>query len=206
MPSKVAVIRTACDTVLPDTQRVMEAAGLREALRPGQATILKNNISWHLMYPGANTTPWQLEGAIRALRAAGLTDLVCVENQTVVTSAAKGEVNNKQLPVCQAYDVPIRYNFRRQDMAWKVYQPKAAMLVLDRVFPEGIAIPDFFIGKNILHLPTVKCHIYTGTTGAMKNAFGGLLDNRRHYCHSVIHETLVDLLASRRRSIPACSS
>ena len=112
MPSKVAVIRTACDTVLPDAQRVMEAAGLREALRPGCATILKNNISWHLMYPGANTTPWQLEGAIRALRAAGLTDLVCVENQTVVTSAAKGEINNKQLPVCQAYDVPIRYKQR----------------------------------------------------------------------------------------------
>jgi hypothetical protein len=31
-------------------------------------------------------------------------------------------------------------------------------------------------------------------TGAMKNAFGGLLDRKRHWTHSVIHETLVDLL------------
>jgi hypothetical protein len=29
----------------------------------------------------------------------------------------------------------------------------------------------------------------------MKNAFGGLLNTKRHYTHSVIHETLVDLLA-----------
>jgi len=49
------------------------------------------------------------------------------------------------------------------------------MLVLDRIFPEGIHVPDFFMGKNVVHLPTVKCHIYTTTTGAMKNAFGGLL-------------------------------
>ena len=40
-----------------------------------------------------------------------------------------------------------------------------------------------------------NCHIYTTTTGAMKNAFGGLLNTKRHYTHSWIHQTLVDLLA-----------
>ena len=67
-----------------------------------------------------------------------------------------------------------------------------------RIFPEGIQIPDDFHGKNIVHLPTVKCHIYTTTTGAMKNAFGGLLNTKRHYTHSWIHETLVDLLAIQK--------
>src|SRR5206468_826097 len=28
---------------------------------------------------------------------------------------------------------------------------------LDRVYPEGIRIPEYFQGKNIVHLPTVKC-------------------------------------------------
>jgi hypothetical protein len=51
-------------------------------------------------------------------------------------------------------------------------------------------------------LPTVKCHIYTTTTGAMKNAFGGLLNTRRHYTHSWIHETLVDLLAIQKEIHP----
>jgi hypothetical protein len=44
----------------------------------------------------------------------------------------------------------------------------------------------------------VKCHIYTTTTGAMKNAFGGLLSTKRHYTHSWIHRTLVDLLAIQK--------
>ncbi len=50
------------------------------------------------------------------------------------------------------------------------------------------------MGKNIIHLPTVKTHVFTTITGAMKNAFGGLLHRNRHWTHSVIHETLVDLL------------
>ena len=92
--------------------------------------------------------------------------------------------------------MPVRFNFR--DMNWEVYKPKRKMLVLDKIFPDGIHIPDYFHGKNIVHLPTAKCHIYTTTTGAMKNAFGGLLNTNRHYTHSHIHETIVDLLAIQK--------
>jgi hypothetical protein len=58
------------------------------------------------------------------------------------------------------------------------------------------------LGKNVVHLPTMKCHIYTTTTGAMKNAFGGLLSTKRHYTHSWIHRTLVDLLAIQQEIHP----
>jgi len=60
-------------------------------------------------------------------------------------------------------------------------------------------IPRRFIGENIIHLPTVKTHIFTTTTGAMKNAFGGLLNEHRHWTHPVIHETLVDLLMIQQK-------
>ena len=63
-------------------------------------------------------------------------------------------------------------------------------------------IPRRFLGENIIHLPTVKTHVFTTTTGAMKNAFGGLLNTRRHYTHSWIHETLVDLLAIQKEIHP----
>jgi uncharacterized protein (DUF362 family) len=202
MASRVAVVRTTPQTVLADVGRVMDLAGLREALDAAAPTILKNNLSWHRMYPGANTTPWQLEGAILALKRAGFGDLVCVENETVVTSATKGERLNKQAGVCRRHGVPIRYNFRKSDMSWQVYRPKAEMLVLNDIFPEGIRLPDFFHGRNVVHLPTVKCHIYANITGAMKNALGGLLDNRRHYCHSRLHEALVDLLAIQKEIHP----
>jgi hypothetical protein len=69
------------------------------------------------------------------------------------------------------------------------------LLVLDKIFPEGIYIPELFIGRNMIHLPTVKTHVFTTISGAMKNAFGGLLGEKRHWTHGVIHETLVDLLS-----------
>jgi uncharacterized protein (DUF362 family) len=69
------------------------------------------------------------------------------------------------------------------------------MLVLSRIFRrQGIRVPAIMIGANAIHLPTMKTHVFTTTTGAMKNAFGGLLDLNRHWTHAHIHETLVDLL------------
>lgn len=202
MRPKVALLRSRPETVLADVQRVCELAGLGAALPAGVTTILKDNISWHFFFPGANTTPWQLEGVIRALHAAGLPDLVCVENDTVVTNPHKGERLNALTGVLERYRVPVRFNCDPADLRWVPYQPRAEMLALPRLFPRGIYIPEFFLGKNIVHLPTVKCHIYTTTTGAMKNAFGGLLATRRHYTHTWIHETLVDLLAIQKEIHP----
>lgn len=196
--SKVSVIKCKPANILQDIERLCELAGMKDALDPSTTTILKDNISWHYPFPGANTTPWQLEGTILALKNAGMKDISCVQNKTVVTNAFKGEDLNHYIPIFNKYDIPVLYNFKDADMKWVEYRPKAKMHVLPRIFPEGIQIPDYFMGKNIVHLPTVKCHIYTTTTGAMKNAFGGLLATKRHYTHSWIHRTLVDLLAIQK--------
>ena len=196
--SKVAVIKTNPNTVLEDYQRLAELAGMSSVLKQGATTILKDNISWHFPFPAANTTPWQLEGVVLALKKSGYADLTCVQNKTVVTDTFKGEDLNNYVPIFQRYDIPVLFNFKDEDMEWIEYRPKAKMHVLDTIYPEGITIPDYLFGKNIVHLPTVKCHIYTTTTGAMKNAFGGLLNTRRHYTHSWIHKTLVDLLAIQK--------
>lgn len=196
--SKVAVLKVKPATILDDIERLTQLADMKAALDPSTTTILKDNISWHYPFPAANTTPWQLEGTILALQNAGCRDISCVQNKTVVTNAFKGEDLNNYVPLFRKYNIPVLYNFRDEDMRWVEYRPKAKMHVLDHIFPQGIRIPDYFFGKNIVHLPTVKCHIYTTTTGAMKNAFGGLLATHRHYTHSWIHRTLVDLLAIQK--------
>ncbi len=196
--AKVAVLKVKPETILTDIERLCELADLSQALDKGATTILKDNISWHYPFPGANTTPWQMEGSILALKKSGFEQISCVQNKTVVTNAFKGEDLNNYLPLFKKYDIPVLYNFRDADMKWIEYRPKAKLHVLHKIFPEGIKIPDYFEGKNILHLPTVKCHIYTTTTGAMKNAFGGLLSTKRHYTHTWIHRTLVDLLAIQK--------
>lgn len=196
--SVVAILKTRPVKVLDDIPTLLNMAGVKAALNLKATTILKDNISWHYPFLSANTTPWQLEGTIQGLKATGFNDLVAVHNNTVVTDPFKGGRLNKLDPIYRDNRIPEKYNFFPKDIIWDTYRPKARMRVLDRIYPEGIKIPSFFHGKNIVHLPTVKCHIYTTTTGAMKNAFGGLLSTRRHYTHSVIHETLVDLLAIQK--------
>jgi uncharacterized protein (DUF362 family) len=190
---RVAVLRTSPETVLTDYERLLELAGFRQALPPDHETILKVNISWQTWYPACSTTPWQLEGTIRALQRAGYRDLIAAHNQTVVVDAYVGERNNKHKAVVDAYGIR-NVHLYEPEIRWVRYEPKAPLLVLDQIYPEGVLIPEMFIGRNIVQLPTVKTHVFTVITGAMKNAFGGLLTEKRHWTHAQIHETLVDLL------------
>jgi uncharacterized protein (DUF362 family) len=199
----VAAVRVTPKTVLSDIARAMELAGHRDVLSPSVPTGLKINISWGVYYPSCSTTPWQTEGVIRALLAAGhkAENLVGVHNDTVVVDSRKGEINNKIAPVCEKYGVRRTY-LNDPGVKWNVFKPKRPFLVLDKIYPEGVEIPDELRGINIIHLPTVKTHVFTTTTGAMKNAFGGLLHKKRHWTHAQIHDTLVDLLAIQKEIHP----
>jgi uncharacterized protein (DUF362 family) len=119
-----------------------------------------------------------------------------------VVDTADGERNNKHRYVTDKMGIPCLYLYN-QDFEWVEYQPKSRpFLVLDKVYPQGVFIPKALVGMNIIHLPTVKTHVFTTITGAMKNAFGGLLHRERHWTHSVIHETLVDLLTIQQEIHP----
>lgn len=193
--SRVAVLKTSPRTVIDDYKRLLELAEFEKHIPKDKTVILKDNISWHFMFPGANTTPWQLESVIQYLQDNGYKDISAVHNRTVVINPDKGQRLNRLDKIYRKYGVKELANYDPNDMKWIKYEPKSRMLALDTIFPEGILIPEYFFGKSIIHLPTVKCHIYTTMTGAMKNAFGGLLNTKRHHTHSVIHETLCDLLA-----------
>ena len=199
--STVAAVFTSPDTVLDDYVRLAELAGMEDHLPRDLPTLLKINISWQYYYPACSTPPWQIEGAVKALQANGYNDLIAAHNGTVVVDAREGEVLNKQKVVTDKYDLP-NMHLEEDPVRWIEYRPRAKMLALDEIFPDGIQIPEPFIGKNIVQLPTMKTHVFTRMTGAMKNAFGGLLNRKRHYTHSVIHETLVDLLAIQKEIHP----
>jgi uncharacterized protein (DUF362 family) len=190
---KVAVLKTSPETVLDDIEKLMVMAGVESALPKGVSTGLKINISWQTWYPACSSTPWQIEGVIRALRKFGYEDLVGIHNDTVVVDTRVGEKNNKHRFVTDQYGVPCEYLYDEK-FDWVHYEPKRPFLVLDKIYPAGVYIPKVLVGKNIVHLPTVKTHVFTTITGAMKNAFGGLLHRNRHWTHSEIHKTLVDLL------------
>jgi uncharacterized protein (DUF362 family) len=200
--AKVAVLKTSPDSVLTDYGRLMELAEWRRFLPPDRDTLIKLNLSWTKYFPACSSEPWQVEAVVKTLLDGGFPKdrLFPVENKTVVTDPVKGCRNNRWLPVLEKSGLPF---IPLPGVEWTVYPFRSKLLKLNDIFPEGVEIPKMFIGKNVLHLPTVKTHGHSTTTGAVKNAFGGLLKEVRHYAHKYIHEVLVDLLLMQKEIHPS---
>ncbi len=197
----VAVVRTRPETVLDDYRRVMELAGYTDFLDRDKDTIIKLNLSWTKYFPSCSSQPWQVEGVVKTMVEDGFDKekLFPVENKTVVTDPWKGALNNRWLPVLEKYGLSFT---ALPEVRWVKYEFRSKLLKLNEVFPQGIEIPEMFIGKQVVHLPTVKTHGHSITTGAIKNSFGGLLKEVRHYAHKYMHEVLVDLLLMQRELHP----
>lgn len=195
--SKVAVVIASADSIHQDIARVCDLGEASKALPSASPVILKDNITWHKPFLSANTTPWQLEGAIKWLRDNDR-EMLAVHNDTVVTDPHAGLKNLKLQPIYDKYDIEQFFVNDPTSVKWDRWRPQGEIPWLDKVYPEGAEFPEMFHGKSILHLPTVKTHVYTTTTGAVKNSFGGLLNTRRHYCHTYIHGVLADLIAVQK--------
>lgn len=140
--SRVAVPKTAPATVIGDYGRLMHLACYQQFLPRNTEIALKINISWQHFYPACSTTPWQLDGVISTLLADGYCKdkLYGCHNRTVVVDAKLGEIANKHKQV-----VVDKYGLRNIHLyedgeEWVHYEPKAKMLALDKIYPEGIRI------------------------------------------------------------------
>ena len=202
MKSAVAVLRTSPETVVADYGRLMRLAKYDQLLSRDVDLIAKLNLSWTKYFPACSSQPWQVDGVLTTLLEDGYdrARIFPVENKTVVTNPVKGCRNNKWYPVLQRHGLPF---IPLPDVEWTVYRFKSPLLKLNDIFPEGIEIPKMYVGKNVLHAPSVKTHGHSVTTGAIKNAFGGLLKEVRHYAHEFIHEVMVDLMYMQRELHPA---
>lgn len=197
--TSVYITKTSPETVLKDYQKLLHKANYLKSFDLSKPIVIKLNLSWTRFYPACSTWPWQLEAVLKTLIEDGVKpkNIIPVENRTVVTNVIKGSTNNKWLPVLEKYGVKMHY---LTDEPYVEYEPKKPLLVMGNVFGK-VSLPKIIIGKNILHLPTMKMHVFTTNTGAMKNYFG-MLRTTRHYAHRNIHETLVDLLSIQKEIHP----
>jgi uncharacterized protein (DUF362 family) len=200
--ARVAVVRTRPETVIDDYARVMDLAGYRDVLARDRDTLLKLNLSWTKYFPACSSQPWQVDGVVSKMLADGFerARLIPVENRTVVTEPRQGCRNNRWEPVLERHGLTFT---PLTEVDWQVYRFKSPLLKLNEIFPEGIQIPAIYPGRQIVHLPTVKTHGHAVMTGSVKNSFGGLLREVRHYAHKYMHEVLVDLLYLQRELHPA---
>ena len=199
--ARVAVVRTRPASVLDDYARVMDLAGYRDTISRERDTLLKLNLSWTKYFPSCSSQPWQVDGVVGTMLADGYARerLIPVENKTVVTNPREGCRNNRWEPVLQRHGLTFT---PLPDVDWQVYRFTSPLLKLNDIFPHGIHIPAIYPGRQVIHLPTVKTHGHAVMTGSVKNSFGGLLREVRHYAHKYMHEVLVDLLYMQRELHP----
>ncbi|WP_455142418.1 DUF362 domain-containing protein [Candidatus Hodarchaeum mangrovi] len=196
--SKVAVLRTKPQTIIEDYRNLLDEINYKSILKNSDIkTIIKINLSWSLFFPACSTPPWQLDGVLKKLTEDGMKTetIIPTENQTVVTHPWKGAYLNKWLNVFNSYNVKYRPLTNEK---WVPYDPKGDVPYMRELFKDKIIIPEIYLNSNIIHLPTIKTHGHTIITGALKNAFGGLIPKYRHHSHRVIHEILVDLLTIQK--------
>lgn len=192
---QVAALHTRPETVLDDYYGLMRLCDYEQNLLKETDTLLKVNLSWRIWYPGSSTTPWQLDGVIRALLRDGYAGerILAVYDSTAGADARQGALSNRLGLVQEHYgirDLPTNTG----NVEWVRYAPKRPLAALDRISPDGIYLPKSFFGKNVLQLPTMKTDAITILAGAVKNGAGGLLDRDLYSAQADIHDLLVDLL------------
>ena len=226
--SQIFILKTNSKTILEDYSKLMHLTNYQQYFNKDQKIIIKLNLSWSKFFPACSTPPWQLEGVLKSMIEDGFNpkNLFTAENRTVVTNIERGLKGNKWNPIIKKYGIRfipltripfISYESQKSNF---VTLKNEKLHVLDsKIFPEGFKIPKFYIGKPIIHLPTMKTHGHTGAMGgdlsrtegemkhggitcAMKNAFGGLLTKRRHFSHQYMSEVLVDLLIIQKQIHP----
>jgi len=226
---QIFVLKTSSETILKDYASLMHMSDYQKRFPKDLNTIIKLNLSWSKFFPSCSSPPWQVEGVLKTMIEDGYDPkrLFTAENRTVVTNISKGITQNRWGPIIKKYGVwfvplteipfiPYDNSLRSKFEALK----DTKLHVLDsKIFPAGFKIPKFYLGKPIIHLPTMKTHGHTGAIGgslketkdesknggitcAMKNAFGGLLTKRRHFSHQFMSEVLVDLLIIQKQIHP----
>jgi uncharacterized protein (DUF362 family) len=226
---QIYVIKTSPKTVLQDYSKLMDLSGYQKRFPKDLKTIIKLNLSWSKFFPACSSPPWQVEGVLKKMIDDGYVPekLFTAENPTVVKNIAKGLRGNRWEPIIKRYGawfIPLtKIPFIPYDDAlrskFETLQDKELHVLDSKIFAKGFSIPLFYIGKSIIHLPTMKTHGHTGAVGgslkdtrdelknggitcAIKNAFGGLLTKRRHFSHQYMSEVLVDLLIIQKQIHP----
>lgn len=226
---QIFVLKTSPKTILKDYASLMHMADYQKRFPKDLRTIIKLNLSWSKFYPSCSSPPWQVEGVLKTMIDDGYDPkrLFTAENRTVVTNISKGITQNRWGPLIKKYGVwfvPLtEIPFIPYDDAlrskFETLKDKELHVLDSKIFPTGFKIPKFYLGKPIIHLPTMKTHGHTGAIGgslketkdelknggitcAMKNAFGGLLTKRRHFSHQYMSEVLVDLLIVQKQIHP----
>jgi hypothetical protein len=196
--SIVHCLRTRPESVLLDFERLAHGAGLARHLDAAATTVLRDQQSLPFPMPGANTTPWQLEGAASALRGAGLEDLAVVHGRAAGDCLQDATMRRALRPIAERHGLRRVDAVDTDDVRWLEYRPRCTLRVFAKLFPEGVFVPSYFFGKNVVHLPTALAPTTRRPWGSLGSTLVGLLGPAHRLALHAGPHAIVDALAIER--------
>jgi len=192
--SIVSVVKVK-DSVVDAVKEAMDLAKVMDAIEPGAKVCLKPNLGFDLFFPGAVTSPWVLEGVIRALKGrAG--SITIVESDQVLVDIEKAFHRSGMERLLKGYGV----EFVNMSKGKFVELP-----VKNNRMLEAIRIPEILTQSTLVTVPVMKTHDKTVVSGAIKNQWG-CLDVLRHNYHLEIDEVLSDIHKILKPAFAVCDA
>ena len=198
----VAAVHTSPRTVFDDYSRLLRLVLYTDAIGKERDTVLNVDLSWHHFTPSCSSPPWQIDGVLKTLIGDGFPRdslTVCFGKRRGIAST-KGQILNRHLQAAERHGVPVRH--LSHEGAWVRYEPKTQLRVLHTAFPDGILVPDIRMGRNTIHLATMKTDVLSTVAGAVYTCFEGLLDESKTDMYHLLHDAFVDVLAIEREISP----
>jgi uncharacterized protein (DUF362 family) len=190
----VSVVRVK-DSVLEAVREAMELAQVLEAIEPGARVCLKPNLGFDLFFPGAVTSPWVIEGVIKALqgRAGSIT---VVESDQVLVNIEKAMRRGGVERVLRETGVEFVNMSKGRFVEVAVPHPRRL---------KTIQVPEILTQSVLVTVPVLKTHDKTVLSGAIKNQWG-CLEVLRHNYHLELDEVLTDIHQVLKPALAVCDA
>jgi uncharacterized protein (DUF362 family) len=159
------------DSVPESVRHVMEGLRWRQWIPKGKTVYLKVNLTHDLLLPGAITSPLVVEGLVRLLRG-WCSDIALVESSQLLTDADKALARSGYPRLLTEYGV------RWVNLSHGEWVPTEVELADNRY---EVLLPAALHGAMIVSVPVMKTHFRCTLSGALKNLWGCLDDNRHLY-------------------------
>lgn len=189
--SKVACVKVNSQTLDPNSifrsvAKVMSLLDWNKYLVKG-TVILKINAVWDQLYPSCTTTPMVIEGVLRVLLGSGKylpSDITITDTDTAAVMRADKSFRIEGIEL-----LAKKYHVSLVNLSGTKFQEVS----LGGIALHHVKISSLLLrADNIITLPVLKTHSYSGMTGALKNQWGCIHD-LRHNHHLVLHQAIVDV-------------
>jgi uncharacterized protein (DUF362 family) len=195
MKSQVIFKRLVCpgpDSIREAIADIIDRLGLTSKI-VGSRSLLKINAMSDELFPGRNTSPWVLEGALSGLQARFPgTEFVIVDGDV----AGSRQFNRAcerwgYLAIAKRRDVQVVNLSGLPVVPVPTSNPCCRALELPQLVLEA---------DSIINLPVVKTHVLTGISCALKNHWG-LLPRLRYQYHPVVDEVIAEINRQIRHTV-----